>query len=378
MRVSGDDVLIHRYAQALLVAVDFINNYEGYDFHTGSLLIPQITRLGALKNALKDVKGDVRKRQSKLHQGNSAMVDSTIFELLVAGSFSEMGRKVEMLDPTNERTPDFRIIDNPIPTVVECKRRRWLFEYERSEYLIIRPLFSGLQDVCQQQGIKGVFDVSFTRELREVSSTDFVAAVRRTAKFGIADVGIDFGWGTLKFKELPKRMNIKPTPLYSASFLREVFSWDTEMTENDGLVCFVDPPSSLLCDRAIMPLALKWRSDSEEARRKRARSVKWLLKEAFDQVPSGEMGILYLCYQEGMRTEIANARTQQIFEEIRSWHHRWGILVPAIFINRILPRQLGDGKPDLIENVLPFRPDYADATIFDDLPSLVFTSPIRN
>jgi len=44
-------------------------------------------------------------------------------------------------------------------------------------------------------------------------------------------------------------------------------------------------------------------------------------------------------------------------------------------VNRIFPRPLGEGLPDLIENVFHCKAEEADPLFQDMIPSLVFTSP---
>lgn len=98
-----------------------------------------------------------------------------------------------------------------------------------------------------------------------------------------------------------------------------------------------------------------------------------MLGEAIDQIPAGEMGIIYLCYQEGSSADIADERSQRIQRELADWYHRPGIWIPAIFINRLYARVLGEGNPDLIENVMLLKPSIDHPSIFGSFPSQVFT-----
>lgn len=376
MRVASEAAPIHRYAQALLVAKDFAERRVGFDFHAGGLLVPTVARLGALQQALKSVRGDVTGKMRSLHEGSSEHVDSTILELLVAGSCAESGREIEMLSPAGggEKSPDLRVHNFPVPCVVECKRRRMLFEHERLEEAAVRRLFIAMAGEFTDLGIAGFIEVDFKSEIPAIDPNDFAAVTRRVARFGMRGQNVPFEWGTVAFHELPSRVDVTPTRLYSASFLAEVFRWDIEVPTFDGLLCQVGPPAALLTDHVSRPIGLKWQSSSERSLVKRQRSLRELLADACDQVPAGEMGIVYLTYQEGARDLVADARTDRITQDMVGWGHRGCIVIPAFFVNRLYPRSLGAGDPDLVENAIQFRADFADPSIFDWFPSRIFTA----
>jgi hypothetical protein len=78
---------VHRFAHALLVSQDYLDGREDYDFHAGSLLVPQTAQLGtSLEIFTTQVAGDVSGRIASLSTGPSSNVDSTIYELLVGAA----------------------------------------------------------------------------------------------------------------------------------------------------------------------------------------------------------------------------------------------------------------------------------------------------
>ena len=95
-RLESENQDIHRFAHALLAAEDFLTNRRGYDFHAGSLLLPELARLGNLLPALSRVQGS-EERFDFLYKGPSKSYHSTIHELLVAGSCPSHGIDVEFL-----------------------------------------------------------------------------------------------------------------------------------------------------------------------------------------------------------------------------------------------------------------------------------------
>jgi len=100
--------------------------------------------------------------------------------------------------------------------------------------------------------------------------------------------------------------------------------------------------------------------------------VSSLFEDALRQVPDGEMGIVYLAYEEMAREEVANARTRRIMTEMEAWAHRWGIVVPLIIVNRLYPRPLGVGQPDMIDSALPFAPEDIGSSFLENFPALIF------
>lgn len=84
------------------------------------------------------------------------------------------------------------------------------------------------------------------------------------------------------------------------------------------------------------------------------------------------MGIIYLSYEEGARAEVADARTSEIQSASQEWHHKWGRSLALVLVDRLYPRPLWDGRPDLIENMIILASGSADSTLVDEFPTKVF------
>ena len=111
-----------------------------------------------------------------------------------------------------------------------------------------------------------------------------------------------------------------------------------------------------------------------EAIRKKSWSPLDLFGAATNQIPGGEVGIIYVCYQEGAREWLADRRTESFLRGISDWAHSGGIRLPVSFLIRIYPRVLGHGAPDLIENGVRFMSElYGDRVYFSHFPTNVFT-----
>lgn len=368
---------VHRFAQALLVSQDFLSEREDYDFHAGALLVPQTTQLGASFEILTtQVCGNVDERIASLSTGPSSNVDSTIYELLVSAACQKYGRQVEMLRPGQTKTPDIRVIDEamPMPTVVECKRRQFLIEYEKAEERQVRAMYHATSTVLRSHGIFGVVEVEFVLEVAAIPIGEFASSVVRQARYGLERAEAVYPWGKVKFSTIPSRLEFGTTKLYSPVYLDTVFGWNGDVPEFDGIVCQSMDNKTLITSRAVEPIALKWRSRSPDAQNKKQRAINALLSDAASQVPAGEIGIFYICYQEGASEDMADGRSVRLKSEVRDWYHRRGISIPAFFVNRLYPRALGHGAPDLIENVIQMKSYGVHPSIFDLFPTCIFTN----
>lgn len=374
IRIESEKLSVHRFAQIILTAEDFINNDEGYDFIAGALLIPQLTALGSRIDDLKAVSGPVNERLTSLWKSGSSLVESSIYELLIAASCARKGRQIEFLKPTSTKSPDMRVHDYYFPLVIECKRQKIITEYEIKEEIKMRDLFDSLYNEAMKIGLRGSFKLALNIEADQMPTSDIVAAALRQRFTPEPWKELSYEWGSIAFAELPSRIEGNLTKLYSPTLLQHVFGWDFDMPEYDGIICKVDSPDSIYVDYIKNPVGLLWTNNSINAIRKRARSSISLYADATKQIPPGEAGLIYICYQEGAREIIADERTAYFAEEVRKWGHEPSIRLPAFFLTRLVPRPLNVGMPDLIETGFRFLSElYGDQIYFKDFPSTVFT-----
>lgn len=251
------------------------------------------------------------------------------------------------------KSPDLRLHGVGVPAVVECKRRYGLTQYELDEARLVEGLYMGLRPHIEQSGLHGSLEVRFSVPVRVIELKEFVNVITNVLNQD-ADVDtISTPWGEFAYRRLPFSGTVGDTRLYSPDYLENVFMWSSNQEEWDGILCRVEPPPQIRVEHYRLRFCMKWRSDSPEALTKKSRGITSLWGRAAKQVPAGEVGFIYIAYQEGQRPEVADARTRHIAASCTEWWHRWSVHIPVTVISRLYARALGVGVPDLIESSLP-------------------------
>ena len=367
---------IHKFAKYLVVANDHIRKEPFLDMYTAAKAITPIYSLGLSLEALKEVKGADSKLRA-LYRGPSAEIDSTIFELLVAAAFASKGHDVAFIEENaKKKTPDLRLHDGPFPTVIECKRRQPLNEYEKEEFSVIREVFAILCSERMELGLVGELTIDFTQELKRLSASGIAERIREVTNSLSPRVDEEAEWGTIHLKPVEVSQEFERTRLYSPEFLEKVFGTDLELDEFDGICVVAANDSSPEVDRAELPLLLKWTSDSPAAQQSKMQTIKNLWIEAVDQIPTGEAGLIYLAYEEGHRPSLADARTEGIRDFVENMYFkRRAISIPMTVISRLYPNVVLEGRPDFIESTIPLARGGWDNFKYwtQEMPTRVFT-----
>lgn len=345
---------LHRYAEALLLAKESLDKCDDYDIYGGSLLVPSIGALCRALPSLSDVQKGLEKLD-ELYRAPSEEFDSRLYELCIAGRAAALGRSVEFLVPTAEVTPDLRLHDLHYPAVIECKRQSRLSDYERQEFKTAQEVFRQLSSGHQRRSLIGTLTIVTQQPLQTIG-VDTLFESSRKCTAGLNPYGsVAELWGSISFTPLDVVIDLQePTRLYSPAFLRQVFEWDFETTEYEGICAVVANARFPQVDRALLPFGFRWRCEAEEALNRKARSLAGLLAQAVQQIPVGETGFIYLAYEETHRADIADSRTQKLLDQIAKWEIRKrGINAEFIVINRLYPGALEEGRPNLIESAVP-------------------------
>ena len=354
----------HYFARMLLVAGDFLAGNPEFDYWVAPTLLTEVAVLGNSLAELKESGAEAQRKLLSLSSIESKEVPPLIYELLVAAAFVRHGVETEMVEAhPGTKSPDIRLLNQGVPTSVECKRRLGLTTYEVQEAKHVQHLYKAGRGLLQAGDAAHSVECTFRCEVLDVTDTMFLHALREVmgSPEGTAR---DMGWGTLVHRLQPAFLDVVPGLLYSPSYLQRVFSWQPLEPDWDGLLCEVEPPQETVVENARSPISLKWASVSDTAMTKKSRDVTSLWGKATGQIPAGEFGFIYIAYPEGARPAIADNRTKSIERATSHWYNRWHVNIPFTVINRLYGRPLTDGRPDFIENsILLLRPGFEEPSL---------------
>jgi hypothetical protein len=345
----------NRFAQMLLVSLNFLEKREDLDFFSAATFLPEIAALG---NSLPEIQAlgiEAVRKLSSLGSMPDDLVSSTIYELLVGAAWIRRGHSITMTPENREKkVPDFTVagLGGGFTTVVECKRRLGLSNYELKEAEYVADLYEAIQGPLRERVANISIDVAFALKLEQVPKANFVEPVLRTALDRSYDEHITTSWGTFVIRQLHSFKTVIPTRLYSPDFLESAFGWNADQDEWDGILCEVEPPTDIIVGSLRSPLCLKWRSESETALLKKSRGILSLWADAVKQVAAGDIGFVYIAYPEGSRAAVADSRTREVLKSLKECWHDWKKRVPVTVVNRLYARTAGSGVPDFIENSL--------------------------
>jgi hypothetical protein len=362
-----------RFAQMLLVSTDHLNKHAGLDFFEAPMLISEVAALGNRLDEVRALGPEATKKLQRLPLMTDDEVASTVYELLVGTASVRMGLDVEMVGTHGSRkTPDFRVHNMRVPTSVECKRRLGLSKYELEEAAYVQRFYEALRQELRRRHAS--VEVRFRAEVSTIPIAEFCSAVVPQLDGTLDRREVTMPWGEIAVEVLPYTKEISRTRLFAPDFLSAAFGWMVDDLRWDGISCEVDAPDTLLVHRVRNPRCLKWVSCSETATMKKSRGVTTLWARATQQIPAGDFGCIYIAYPEGNRSDVADARTHEVMEASKRWTHRWSVNIGLTIVNRLYPRAMGVGAPDLIESALPLTSD-GDSFLLGILPMCVFVPP---
>ncbi|TRL38356.1 hypothetical protein FM996_00565 [Methylosinus sporium] len=376
MRLESENCSVHRLRQAIRVSQDYLDGNPLYDHFAGALLIPAMAQLAIQGHNIKQVGGARDERLKHLWAGPSSEVNSTIFELLTAAACVEMGRAVDFLPTTHNKSPDLRCHD-PFPLVIECKRQEPISKYEASEEAVMRRLFLALREAARKKGLSGTFHLTLSVEASKLDFDDVVAKLVSQRLAPDPANNLTYPWGVISLMPQPSFVGLPfGMRIYSPNMLEYLFRWSMDLPNWDGICCSVDAGGEPVVDVIRRPIALLWKNVSPNALHKRTWAPTNLFGEASLQVPAGEFGIIYVSYIEGGRQDVADMRVKAFNERIQKFEHSAKVRIPISVLCRLYPRPLKQGQPDLIESGVRYVSGlYGEPLLFEHFPTTVFTPP---
>ncbi len=358
-----------RFARALLLCKDHLEKHPDLDFWELPILATEVAMLGLHLDALPDLGACAVEKYRRLPQMSDELVASTVYELIVGLAGIKNGLELQMLEEGASKTPEYRVHNFRIPTVIECKRKRTCGQLRR-ESAHAHHLFAALVKWLERERTRARISVDFVADVKTVSEKDFLAAAIPLVEKYDDEAFVEEAWGTVRFRRTPYTSKFETTRLFAPNYLKAIFDWDD--AEWDGGFFLVESPRGILVQSARDPTCLLWRCRSESSMAKKARGLASVFGKAIKQLPDGEMGIVYLCYEELGCEQVADRRTQLVIREIENWRHRATVNIPLVVVSRLYPRPLGAGIPDLVESSLPITSESMGEVILKHFPSNVF------
>jgi len=361
----------HYLGYALFLTDLFLNKKPEIEVYDAALLIPMIAALCDRLDGIHAVKGGKENLQEMLRKPNGEF-RGKLYELLVAGRAAQKGYDVEFIATGPEVSPDLRIHNLGVPLVIECKFQSQWSETEQKEIGALRAIFDSLCEEYVRHGMTAAVELTFVTRIADVRP-ELVLRDTKVQLDSLIPYGkCDAEWGT--FEVLPLDPEVEwnePTRLFSPNYLSHVFRWNAD-EQWDGICASVQDKGSLVTQRARLPFCVKWRLVHKADEWAKARDVMRSLQEAANQVPVGEIGCLYVGFEDSHRGALADLRTRRNIDRLPNFHHRKrGANIAHLLLNRLYPRALGDGKPDLVESCIPVSQGQADEWP-DFLPTTVF------
>lgn len=362
----------HRFAEMLLVSDDLLKARHDIDLFDGPMLVSEAAALGVALAAIPKLGAEADKKFKTLALIPDRDVASTVYELLVGAACVRSGRDIEMLPASSsQKMPDFRVHDLLAPLVVECKRRLGVGEYAEKEAREVERLQDAVAALLDRHHPH--VEVEFKVEVSSIPDTAFAEVIGALCFSSDDEVEEKREWGTVRLRRAPSFQKCSTTRVFSPAFLLEIFGWNSVESEWDGMLCQIEPTSSPVISTVRWPRSLKWKCNTDVSRLKKSRGLTSLWADAAKQIPTGEMGCIYIAYTEGMRPEIGDARTQNLIDTVknRDLFHRASIRVPLTVISRLYPQAFGDGGLEMIESTIPMTMNDFDHMLAD-FPTRVF------
>jgi hypothetical protein len=266
---------------------------------------------------------------------------------------------------------------DPFPALVECKRRQALSQYEIDEEKVLRDLFARLAREARVRGLCARFRLTLKVEASALDIEEVATRMIAQRLAASPERPQDYSWGTVALEPLARRIALPTvTKAYSPAMLEHVFGWTFDLPLWDGLLARFDVAEGQVTDEAAGAVGLLWTNVAEASVVKRAWAPINLFADASKQIHHGDVGIIYVAYNEGARPEVADLRIQNYIKRLADFEHSSNLRIPITQLVRLLPRPMDHGNPDLIESTLQFvSAEYGHASLFEDFPSNVFTDP---
>jgi len=277
----------------------YTNEPQNSDLNLCSRIIPQFKTIGMNIHKLDEIKNcKVKLKQILRSKDNS--VDNKISEIIIAIKYVNTGfSNVELIEESDEKTPDLLVCKNNRKLYVESKRRIKNYNY----YLLERKHWSRLSspvfDFLRSKFSNKYFRIIFHKELMEYSD-DFLLNIISSI-YDSNSVGL-----VIENNEISVSMhnsNIQETKNYleknylradTTQFFNMMFNYDFELDKGITYGAYAKyDKNPFYLSELDYGYALIWKCDSKEAIKNHSKSLKKRLSEAVEQINLNEIGSIH-------------------------------------------------------------------------------------
>ncbi|MGV8869948.1 MAG: hypothetical protein ACOH2S_23740 [Janthinobacterium svalbardensis] len=281
-------------------------------------IVPVFTRLGQILHQLKNVSG-VMDRVLELMTGGKSCPDDGLYELLVAGAYqTRLWSSVDFVTarPGIAKTQDILVTNGRRRWAVECKRVN-KSAYELAERQRVDVLTGEVHSLCRNRGRSIVLEVSFNVEVDSLADNYLLERLERYIANPTRSRWVDVqGRGQIReiHWNLARSVLKHDDVFYGSSRMVELLAGYYNASIDHSVAADWDPASANpLYATAIRQASLvSWRSDSVDAKMRKARHFHGIVTKANKQLPLDCPGVVHI------GCEARNGNSEDAFRHIRN------------------------------------------------------------
>jgi hypothetical protein len=354
-RGCQDRLFLYLTLAKMLAAED----YTLYSFQEGARIIPMIANLSKKWRLLSSIRNNEQKITEMCRLSNQN-VDATIFEILVALKYVELGYQVEFVPEGAQRTPDLLIEKDGASRYVECKKMQRGNLYSYKEIDAWYEVVNGVGNILKKYCICGQFQFKFMAELEDINPKRVFRKIYK--KLDVCK-SIDGPFHVVKnqdfrIKFIPidpalMRVDLDPLRHVSGATLIEYLTGgyspflqyrvQCKAAMEGAYVSNLETAAVISCDFA-----------SYRGAQIKAQHVKRKLFDAAGQLANGNSGDVHILVEECNGFHVYQRRLYKNFEAVQSFNDTGGG-VERVYVHNVKYLVPLDGPFDVEETVTSFN-----------------------
>ena len=298
-----------------------------YDTNAGCRIMPTMASLGARVPQLEATPGAVERLREVAN--GTADFEKTLFELLVAASYTEAGWKPELLRATGPgKTPDIRATVSGADVFIECKRmskNSGYYEAERERwYVLVKPL----EQFIERPRIPVLLDITFHRELSALPDDFLATALVPKLSLSVPGIIVDSPDMTVRLRDVDlgplqeelENVNVKTN---GSRILFLLFGhYSPALGYRTFFGGHMDQRHPLFLESVDFAAGVAWSCDASRAVAGRARDVRRRLWDAVEQLPDQSPGIVHIAVETYDGPVVERLRNEKITKSLGALKHR--------------------------------------------------------